>query len=317
MTAASPASQSLASRDRRVARVLWLVLLLNWLVAACKILVGALARNVTVLGDGLHSLMDGVNNIVGIIALKMAGAPPDEDHPYGHRKFENIAAMLIGGLIVLMAWQLATMIVHILYDGFVLGQRPETPSVGSRGLYAGVVLGAMGVNIGVALYERARGVELQSSLLKADSAHTMSDSLVTALSLSSLFLSSLWWWVDSVLAIGVIWFLGRAAWTIIVENLPAFTDRCRLDAEQIRQVVEQVGGVEGTRRIRSHGTETDIHMDMDIFVDGSLTAEETEEIERNVRRALRDAYPNVTMIGIHHRTMAPPEGGAAGSPTGN
>src|SRR5687768_14705638 len=87
-------------RTRGVVRVLLVTLLLNWLVAAVKIAIGVISGRTAVLADGFHSLLDGANNLVALVAMWQAGQPPDEMHPYGHRKFENLAAMLIGGLVV-------------------------------------------------------------------------------------------------------------------------------------------------------------------------------------------------------------------------
>ncbi len=92
------------SQDSAVRRVLIVVLVLNLGVAAAKLLVGWLSGSISMVADGFHSLTDGSSNVVGLIALSVAGRPPDEDHPYGHRKFETLAALMIGGLLALTAW---------------------------------------------------------------------------------------------------------------------------------------------------------------------------------------------------------------------
>ncbi|HYE88727.1 MAG TPA: cation transporter, partial [Vicinamibacterales bacterium] len=75
----------LSARTADVSAVLYRVLFLNLIVAAAKIALGLTTGAVSVLSDGYHSLTDTASNIVGIIGVRIAGAPPDRDHPYGHR----------------------------------------------------------------------------------------------------------------------------------------------------------------------------------------------------------------------------------------
>ena len=86
---------------RGVRRVLWITLGLNVVVSLAKIVVGKLTLSLSMVADGYHSLVDGSNNIVGLIVAAFAYAPPDRGHPYGHRKFESAATTLIA--VALMA----------------------------------------------------------------------------------------------------------------------------------------------------------------------------------------------------------------------
>ena len=79
-------------RYTAVARVLIRVFVLNLGVALAKIAFGYFSGAVSVLSDGFHSLIDASRNVVGLIGIRAASQPPDEDHPYGHRKFETVAA---------------------------------------------------------------------------------------------------------------------------------------------------------------------------------------------------------------------------------
>ena len=77
-------------------RVLWITLILNVVVSGSKIVVGKLTGSLSMVADGYHSLMDGSNNVIGLVVTAFAYAPPDEGHPYGHRKFETAATLFIG-----------------------------------------------------------------------------------------------------------------------------------------------------------------------------------------------------------------------------
>jgi cation diffusion facilitator family transporter len=282
--------------------VIWLTLVLNWTVAAIKIFVGIISGSVTVLADGFHGLVDGANNILGILAMRIASRPPDEDHPYGHQKFENVAAMIIGGLVFLLGWEIVKEVFHNMRGAFAAGGETPLPGVRLEWYFVALVAGTLGTNIFVSTYEWREGVRLGSPFLKADAAHTRSDVMVTSMSLASLLVGSRLPWLDMVLSLAVVGFIFYAGWNILLDNLNVFTDRIRLAPEDVRRVVESVPGVQNTHAIRSHGSETDVHLDLHIVVSENLTAKQTAQVELGVQETLRGAFPNITFISIHHQT---------------
>src|SRR3990167_8378298 len=92
-----------AEKTGQAGRVLWIVLVLNWSVALLKLALGFFTGSMTIFADGLHSFSDGTSNIIGLVALSIASRGPDEDHPYGHQKFETLASTAIAVLLFLVA----------------------------------------------------------------------------------------------------------------------------------------------------------------------------------------------------------------------
>ncbi len=88
-------------RYRRIRAVLWVVLLLNLGVAIAKLGYGTVSHSAAMQADGFHSLFDGASNVIGLVGLWFASRPPDDEHPYGHGKFESFAAALIGVMLCL------------------------------------------------------------------------------------------------------------------------------------------------------------------------------------------------------------------------
>ncbi len=175
----------------QVRRVLIITLVLNIAVAVGKILVGALTGAVSITADGFHSLMDGSSNLIGLGANAIAGKPADEDHPYGHRRFETVAALGVGVLLLLTAYEIVTSAIERLTSG-------ESPEISPLAFV--VLIATLGVNLFVSRYERAVGKRLNSELLIADAANTGADVFVTLSVLVSMVLVSLfnWTWADPV-----------------------------------------------------------------------------------------------------------------------
>ena len=122
-------------RDRRVRRVLFIVLGLNLSVAAIKLTLSAVTGALSLLADGIHALLDASSNVVGIVGIAVAARPADAGHPYGHRRFETLAASCIGLLILSgMAG-----IVRGLWEGLA-GRRPLPEVTASSAALLGITI---------------------------------------------------------------------------------------------------------------------------------------------------------------------------------
>lgn len=302
----------LTPRHRSILRVLAVLLAVNLLVAGAKLVAGFAAGSLTVVADGLHSALDSATNVIGLVAILLAARPADKDHPYGHEKFENVASLLIAGLLLLVGFRVLEAAATTVFAHLVSGETAALPDAVHWPAAAAVVAAAC-ASYFLARYEKRRGEELESPILTADAAHTRSDIAVSLLSLGSLLAAPFAWWVDPLLAFCVLLYLGKAAWGIVRENLPAFTDRQALEPEEVSEVVLEVDGVLDCDSIRSHGNAVSIHIDLDVIVDGTITAAEVEDIEHEVRIRLTEAFPAVSLVAIHHRT-APQTGSAPDNP---
>ena len=167
-----------------VRRVLWITLGLNVAVSAAKVVVGTLSGSVSMVADGYHSLVDGSNNVIGLIVAAFAFAPPDRAHPYGHRKFETAATLAIGLALLTLAY-------NVVEEALSSAARSHAPRINALNW---VVMGAtLAVNLFVTSYESRQGRRLGSTYLLADAAHTKSDIYVTLGVIASFAGSSARW----------------------------------------------------------------------------------------------------------------------------
>ena len=153
-------------RYRAVSGVLLRVLLLNIGVALAKLVLGYATGAVSVVSDGFHSLTDGASNVLGLVGLRASRMPPDDDHPYGHRKYETLAAAGIFIFLLLAVLEIGRSTLKSLAN-------PTPPQV--TPVSFGVMIATLLVNLWVVRYEAGEGRRLNSELLLADSMHTRSD----------------------------------------------------------------------------------------------------------------------------------------------
>src|SRR5438445_13839302 len=112
----SPADKAL-ERSRAVRRVLGGLLVANIAVLITKATIGTLAGSLAVLGDALHSSVDAAYNVLGPVVVRVAAKEPDEDHPYGHGKFETLGALGIVGFLSITCFELIRGAVNELLQG--------------------------------------------------------------------------------------------------------------------------------------------------------------------------------------------------------
>ncbi len=290
-----------AARTGRIRRVLLTALAVNVLLALVKFGVGWNLGSLSVLSDAIHSLLDGGASVIALIGITAAARPPDANHPYGHRKYEILATLIVAGLLFLSAWEILGAAV-----GRLLRQAapPGFSAWGMALLGLGIV-----ANLLLSRWERRAGLEVSSPLLLADAAHTRTDVFSSLLAVAAVAGSQLGLpWLDPLFAIGIVVLLARAIYEILIEGVRVVSDATRLDPEQIRLVAEGVEGVRGAHAIRSHGMTNDIHIDLHIQVEEQLTTRQVYEIENQVTEALRKNFSGVTHVALRHEPRGtPPE----------
>src|SRR6185503_11434790 len=150
---------SAALRAPRVRRTLIVVLVLNAVVALIKVIIGLRTGALTVLGAALESALDMLNNLIGVMLVDVAGRAPDEDHPYGHDKFETLGALGIVGFLSISCFELLRQGVVSLFHGAIPAR------IGL--LEVASIVATLVINVFVVMYERRRGLELSSAFLMA------------------------------------------------------------------------------------------------------------------------------------------------------
>jgi cation diffusion facilitator family transporter len=282
---------ALQQRNRKVRRVLFAILLANWVVAAAKLAFGLLSQSAAVTADGLHSFIDGGSNVLGLVAMGVASRPADEDHPYGHGKFEALASLGIGAMIGIGMLELGRMALDsVLHD--------KHPQV--TGTMAGVMLFTLVVNVAVTRVERHYGRKYHSTLLLADASHTMSDVWVTLAVLVSLLLVWLGFpRADGLIALGVMVFVAWVAYGIVRQAVGILSDTARLDPVEVARQAMGVVGVRSCRDVRSRGMEESVYVDLKIEVDPHLTTAQAHAVADAVETRLQATYPQVVDVVVH------------------
>lgn len=274
-------------RDRLVRRVLWIEGLLNAAVAGTKATVGLATGSAAILGDAVHSLADLSNNGVALVATRLAAAPPDREHPYGHRKFETLAVFGLGTLLAVLALE---MVLH------ALGGEPR--QIVTHGWSLALMLGVLAVNLAVTLWEHRWARRLESEILRADARHTLADVLITLAVIASWQLAASGLpWLDPLATLAMAALVLFLAWDLFQRAIPVLVDRSPLDPDEVRAALAGVSGVRSTQRVRSSGAAANARVDIVVSVDGELSTQESHEIADRIETILAErlAVKDVTV----------------------
>ena len=289
MTTKTPPT-STSANAKQIKRVLWQVLGLNFLVAGAKIAVGSLTGSLSMVADGFHSAMDGTSNVIGLVGITIAGRPPDDEHPYGHQKYETFATLAIGLLLLLTTWNILKSAITRLLEG----SSPEVTVVSFMVMFV-----TMGINWAVSRYEQRQGKRLKSSVLLADSAHTRSDVYVSLSVIGGLVAVQLGWsWVDTVVALIIVVVIGKVGWDIIRRASNTLADSAVVNPTEVERIALSVDGVKSCHKIRSRGTDLATYLDLHIQVDSRMSLAEAHYLSHQVQDRLQQEL-DLTDVVVH------------------
>ncbi len=289
-------------QSRGVRRVLWITLALNLGVSAGKVLVGYFSASLAIVADGFHSLVDGSNNVIGLIVASFAFAPPDRAHPYGHRKFETAATVAIGVALLALAWE-------VLSGAVARVGHPATPEIGLLNWL--VMAATIAVNLGVSWYEAREGRRLQSAFLVADAAHTRAD-LYVSLGVIASFLAALGGlgWADPLVAVVIGAIIAWQAVRILLSAFHVLTDRAAIAAEGLEQLAATVPGVLKVHDVRTRGRGDAVYVDLTVHLGAGVSLKEAHEVSDRIEAALQARHPEIVDVIVHLE----PEGHEAQTP---
>jgi cation diffusion facilitator family transporter len=281
-----------SERYTDVARVLTRVLVLNLMVAVAKIAFGYSSGAISILSDGFHSLTDTASNVVGLVGVYAARRPPDEDHPYGHRKYETVAAVGVVGFLALVMFE-------VLRNAFNhLTGRSAPPVISMTGF---IVMGiTVAINVIVVRYESSAAERLGSEVLLADATQTRGDvwsslTVMAALAGAHAGLPIL----DPLAALVVAAFIGHAGYQVAMTTTKILSDRIVMSEADIEAEVLRVQGVLGCHQIRTRGSADHVFLDFHVWLPADMPLTEAHDLSHVVKDRLMARYPQIVDAVIH------------------
>lgn len=276
---------------KKVNWVLWTILFANIFVALIKILFGQIIKSSSMTADGFHSFTDGASNIIGLIGIHLASKPKDEDHPYGHKKFENLAGLFIAIMLLVIG-------LKMIVEAFQRFINPVPLKITFQSLLMLII--TLIINIIIAHYEYQQGKKINSTILISDSIHTKSDifiSLGVLVTLISIKLG-LPYFIDSFTSLVVSILILHASYEISQATCGPLLDQAIIDANKIQEVVLSFDEVKDVHDIKSRGTRDEIYIDFHIVIEPTISFIESHELTDSIEKKLKSTFYENMEINI-------------------
>ncbi len=272
--------------------VLISVLALNWSVAIAKIICGLIIRSSSMTADGFHSLSDGASNIIGLAGIHFASRPKDNDHPYGHRKYETFFALGIAFLLFIVA-------IGIVHESLGRFSNPIMPNINAISFI--IMILTMVVNFFVMHYENKKGRELKSDILISDALHTRADIFISLSVIIALFAIKFGYPIlDPIISMMIAIFIAYAGYGIMKTSSAILCDTAAiLDVKQIVDIVLSIEGTKNCHKVRTRGRPDDIYVDLHVQVDNNTRIDAAHKISYAIEDAIKKSIPEVTDVVVH------------------
>ena len=268
--------------------------LVNVFLSIIKIGFGILGQSAALIADGVHSLSDLASDLLVLVAVKLGAREADHDHPYGHRRFETIATVVLGVSLIVVAAGIA----WDVYERILQPERLLIPHANALGIAAISIL----ANEWLYQYTKRVASITRSKLLLANAWHHRSDAISSVVVLIGVAASLLGYlWADAVAAVIVALMIAKIGVNLVSDSIKELVDTGLSDevVDEIRAEIAATDGVRNLHLLRTRQMGEDALVDAHIVVNSRITVSEGHMIADVVRDVLIDKFDEVRDVLVH------------------
>lgn len=276
-------------------------IVVNVFLTIIKLIGGFFGNSRALIADAVHSASDVVSSFAVLVGVRAAGKPPDDDHPYGHGKYESVAALIVAIFLIVIGLEILMNSVQLVFQG----EPPEFPKV--IALY--IIIISILIKEAMYHYKIRLGRKIKSDALIADAWHHRSDSISSIVALFGVGIAIIGGYfnipylhyfdvVAGAIIAAIIIYVGYK----LARDAVVMSAELVLDKEESMKFHDTVETIEGVLQIdslfaRTHGSY--VVIDMKIGVRKDLTVEEGHDIAERVRSVLIAEYEEVNEVFVH------------------
>lgn len=280
---------------RRGIRAAIIGVVANGILVIIKGTAGVLGNSYALVADAIESASDVLTSLVVIVGIKLSRKPPDETHPYGHGKFEPLAAAIVALTLLAAAIVISIESVHEIL----------TPHHSPAPFTLLVLLVTIAVKEGLFRFVLHVGTESKSTAINADAWHHRSDAITSLAAFVGISIALIgrkgYESADDFAALIAAVIIAINAIVLLRPALYELLDTApdRSIAETVRQVAATVPGVKGTHKCHVRKIGFDYYLDLDVLCDPNLSIREGHEIAHTVGEAIHKAIPSMAKVLVH------------------
>ncbi|MCF0190148.1 MAG: cation transporter [Marinilabiliaceae bacterium] len=287
-------------REKKIVRITLIGSIVNAFLIVVKFSAGFMAHSSAMIADAVHSFSDFMTDFVVIVMMRISSKPHDEDHDYGHGKYETLATSIIGLLLLVVGGGILWSGASKIY-GVINGETLESP--GWLAFWAALL--SILLKEGIYQYTIIKGKNLKSDALIANAWHHRSDafsSIGTAVGIgAACFLGDKWAILDPLAAIIVSFFIFKVALLLLSNSINQLLEVSlpKEVEDDIEQIVHSCDGVSMMHNLKTRQIGVDYVISMHVRMDGNMSLNESHDKTRIIERELRAKFGEHTIINIH------------------
>lgn len=282
--------------EQTATRVTMVSIIGNLLLSAFKLMAGLLAHSGAMVSDAVHSASDVFSSIIVIIGVKVSSRESDKEHPYGHERFECVAAIILSVVLFITGLFIGIQAVQTIFGG----NYASLVVPGILALVAAIV--SILVKEAMYWYTKINAQKIDSSALMADAWHHRSDALSSVGALIGIGGARLGYPILDPIASGIICiFILKAAIDIFLDAIDKMVDHsCDASTEEaIRKCALEQEGVIQVDFLQTRVFGNRIYVDIEISADGNMSLYDSHNIAETVHDAIESTFAKVKHIMVH------------------
>ena len=291
-------------RTKRIYRVTLLGMFVNMILFVFKLVAGFLGRSGAMIADAVHSASDFATDVVVLAFVRISAKPRDDDHKWGHGKYETLASLIIGVALFAVG-------VEILLDSAEKIKAVAEGEVLPRPGAIAIIAAAVSIVAKEALFQWTVrvGKQVESPSVVANAWHHRSDALSSIGALlgigAAYFLGEKWRIADPIAAIVVAALIIKVAIDLCSTALAELLEKSlpKEVEEEILAIILATPNVYKPHNLRTRRIGSDIAIEVHIRVDGNMSVFASHEISKEIERALRARFGERTAVAIHIEPM--------------
>lgn len=294
-------------REKEIYRVTLIGSAVNAVLIVLKFIAGFVGRSSAMVADAVHSLSDFVSDVIVLVFVKIAGKPKDKGHHYGHGKFETLATVIIGLLLIAAG-------IGLMINGIEAVLRSLNGELLERPTLLALIIAVVSIGAKEWLYRYTvkSGKKLNSQAVIANAWHHRSDavsSIGTLIGISgAMFLGERWRILDPIAAIVVSILIIKSGYDVVKPSINDLLEASLPEEteKEIERLVMSVPGIEYIHNLRTRRIGNEIAVDLHAKMDGSLSLAEAHEKATSAEDLIKEKFGENSIINIHMEPVKKP-----------
>lgn len=300
----------LNERAERAIHITYVGVVVNVILLTAKFAAGFLGNSQAMIADAVHTLSDFATDIAVLIGIRFSRKPKDDDHAYGHGKYETVAAAVVGLVLLLVGIKIGWDAIHTIFDA-VRGEPIQRPA---QIAFWAAIVSIISKEI---LYQKTVivGRAIENDSVIANAWHHRSDamsSVGTAIGIgAATFLGSEWTIMDPIAAIVVSFLLMKVSVEIVKDQIGSLTERS-LSSEihtEIEAMALSFPDISYPHNLRTRTVGKTVVIDLHVRVNPEMRVSEAHAVVSELEQKLRTRFGDDTIANVHIEPLKPPVGG--------